>query len=95
VTKESQLPPFRYFDKGNPAVVVKNFAVLQSGCVMMSGLLAWLIWVLIYIPFLAEDSLRFSDFFQCVWTYLSATRGCLGALLTANLRHQLNIMLET
>src|ERR1700722_16944855 len=75
VTKESQLPPFRYFDKGNLAVVGKNFAVLQSGRVMMSGFLAWLVWALIHIQFLAERSLRFSVLFQWVWTYLSAKRG--------------------
>ena len=75
VTKKSQLPPFRYFDKGNLAVVGKNFAVLQSGRVMMSGFLAWLVWALIHIQFLAESSLRFSVFFQWVWTYLSAKRG--------------------
>jgi NADH dehydrogenase len=75
VTKKSQLPPFRYFDKGNLAVVGKNFAVLQSGRVMMSGFLAWLVWALIHIQFLAESSLRFSVFFQWIWTYLSANRG--------------------
>jgi NADH:ubiquinone reductase (H+-translocating) len=75
VTRKSQLPPFRYFDKGNLAVVGKNFAVLQSGRVMMSGFLAWLVWGLIHIQFLAESSLRFSVFFQWVWTYLSAKRG--------------------
>ena len=75
VTKKSQLPPFRYFDKGNLAVVGKNFAVLQSGRVMMSGFLAWLVWALIHIQFLAENSLRFSVFFQWVWTYFSAERG--------------------
>jgi NADH dehydrogenase FAD-containing subunit len=75
VTKKSQLPPFRYFDKGNLAVVGKNFAVLQSGRVMMSGLLAWLVWALIHIQFLAESSLRFSVFYQWIWTYLSAKRG--------------------
>lgn len=75
VTKKSQLPPFRYFDKGNLAVVGKNFAVLQSGRVMMSGFFAWLVWGLIHIQFLAESSLRFSVFFQWVWTYLSAKRG--------------------
>jgi NADH:ubiquinone reductase (H+-translocating) len=42
MTKESQLPPFRYFDKRNLAVVLKNFGVLQGGCVMMNGFLAWL-----------------------------------------------------
>ena len=75
VTMRSQLSPFRYFDKGNLAVVGKNFAVLQIGRVMMSGFLAWLVWALIHIQFLAESSLRFSVFFQWVWTYLSARRG--------------------
>jgi NADH dehydrogenase FAD-containing subunit len=75
VTKKEPLPPFRYFDKGNLAVVGKNFAVLQSGRVTMSGFFAWLVWALIHIQFLAESSLRFSVFFQWVWTYLSAKRG--------------------
>jgi hypothetical protein len=66
---------FLLFDKSNLAVVGKNFAVLQSGRVMRSGLLAWLVWALIHIQFLAESSLRFSVFFQWVWTYLSAGRG--------------------
>ena len=75
VIKRAPLPPFRYFDKGNLAVVGKNFAVLQSGRVMMSGFFAWLVWALIHIQFLAENSLRFSVFFRWVWTYLSAERG--------------------
>jgi NADH dehydrogenase FAD-containing subunit len=75
VTKKSPLPPFRYFDKGNLAVVGKNFAVLQSGRVMMSGFVAWLVWALIHIQFLAESSLRFRVFFQWLWTYLSGKRG--------------------
>jgi len=75
VTNKSPLSPFRYFDKGNLAVVGKNFAILQSGRVKMSGFFAWLVWALIHIQFLAESSLRFSVFFQWVWTYLSARRG--------------------
>jgi NADH dehydrogenase len=69
------LPPFRYFDKGNLAVVGKNFAVLQSAGVQLSGFMAWLVWALIHIQFLAESSLRFSVFMQWVWTYLSGKRG--------------------
>jgi hypothetical protein len=38
--QKSQLPPFRYFDKGNLAVVGKNFVVLLSGLLMMSCFLA-------------------------------------------------------
>src|SRR6201995_5673468 len=75
VTEKSPLPPFRYFDKGNLAVVGKNFAVLQSGRVRISGFFAWLVWALIHMQFLAENSLRFSVFFQWIWTYLSAHRG--------------------
>jgi NADH dehydrogenase FAD-containing subunit len=69
------LPPFRYFDKGNLAVVGKNYAVLQTGGIGMSGFLAWLVWALIHIQFLAENSLRFSVFLQWIWTYASGKRG--------------------
>lgn len=75
VTQKSGLHPFRYFDKGNLAIVGKNFAVLQSGGVKMSGFVAWLIWALIHIQFLADSSLRFSVFLQWVWTYISGKRG--------------------
>lgn len=74
-TRKAPLPPFRYFDKGNLAVVGENFAVLESGPVRMSGFLAWLVWALVHIQFLAESSLRFSVFFQWVRTYLSGQRG--------------------
>jgi NADH dehydrogenase FAD-containing subunit len=75
VLQKPALPPFRYFDKGNLAVVGKNFAVLQTGGLGMSGFLAWLVWALIHIQFLAENSLRFSVFLQWIWTYVSGKRG--------------------
>jgi NADH dehydrogenase len=69
------LPPFRYFDKGNLAVVGKGFAILQSGKVCLSGFLAWIVWVVIHLQFLAQSSLRVSVFMQWIWTYLTAQRG--------------------
>jgi NADH dehydrogenase FAD-containing subunit len=75
VIGHSPLPPFRYFDKGNLAVVGKNFAVLQSAGLQLSGFIAWLVWALIHIQFLAETSLRFSVFLQWAWTYMSGKRG--------------------
>jgi NADH:ubiquinone reductase (H+-translocating) len=68
-------PPFRYFDKGNMAVVGKGFAVLQSGKFQLSGFAAWLAWAEIHLQFLAQSSLRVSVFFQWVWTYLTGQRG--------------------
>jgi NADH dehydrogenase FAD-containing subunit len=67
--------PFRYFDKGNLAVVGKNFAVLQSGKVHMSGFFAWLVWAAIHLQFLAQSSLRVSVLVQWVWTYCTGQRG--------------------
>jgi NADH dehydrogenase FAD-containing subunit len=66
---------FRYFDKGNLAVVGQGFAVLQSGVVRMSGLLAWLVWALIHLHFLVQPSLRVSVFVQWVWTLCTGQRG--------------------
>ncbi len=75
VTAKASPRPFRYFDKGNLAVVGKGFAVLQSGKVHMSGVLAWLVWAVIHLQFLAQSSLRVSVFVHCVWTYLTGQRG--------------------
>jgi NADH:ubiquinone reductase (H+-translocating) len=68
-------PPFRYFDKGNLAVVGKGFAVLQSGPIQASGFIAWLAWAGVHLQFLAQSSLRVSVFVQWVWTYLTGQRG--------------------
>ena len=68
-------PPFRYFDKGNMAVVGKGFAIVQSGKIHLSGFFAWLAWALIHIQFLATANLRISVFVQWVWTFLTGQRG--------------------
>lgn len=67
--------PFRYFDKGNMAVVGKGFAILQTGKLAISGFLAWMAWAAIHLEFLAQSSLRVSVFVQWVWTYLTDQRG--------------------
>jgi len=67
--------PFRYFDKGNLAVVGKGFAVLESGRLGLSGFLAWMAWAAVHLEFLAQSSLRVSVFVQWVWTYLTGQRG--------------------
>jgi NADH dehydrogenase FAD-containing subunit len=75
ITGSAPPPPFRYFDKGSMAVVGKHFAVLQTGRVRLSGLLAWLAWMAVHLEFLATSSLRVSVFVQWVWTYLTGQRG--------------------
>jgi len=67
--------PFKYFDKGNMAVVGKGFAVLQTGKIHLSGFSAWLAWASVHLLFLATSSLRVSVFAQWAWTYISGQRG--------------------
>jgi len=75
ITGQPDPPPFRYFDKGNMAVVGKGFAVLQTGKLHISGFLAWLAWAAVHLQFLAQSNLRVSVFVQWVWTYLTGQRG--------------------
>jgi NADH:ubiquinone reductase (H+-translocating) len=52
--------PFRYFEKGNMAVVGKNYAVLERGRLYTSGFLTWLVWAFVHILSLpqAQNRLR-------------------------------------
>src|SRR5437016_5017939 len=67
--------PFRYFDKGNMAVVGKGWAVLESGKVHIHGLFAWLAWAFIHTLYLAQLSQRISVFLQWGWLFLTGQRG--------------------
>jgi NADH dehydrogenase len=73
---EGRLPkrPFRYFDKGNMAVVGKNFAVLESGHLKMSGFLTWLVWVFLHVMSLPQLQNRLRVQSQWLWSYFSGQR---------------------
>jgi NADH dehydrogenase len=75
VAGKSAPKPFRYFDKGNMAVVGKGYAILQSGKFRLHGLIAWFAWAFIHIQFLAQVGLRISVFLQWAWTFLTGQRG--------------------
>jgi len=75
VTGKPAPGPFRYFDKGNLAVVGKNFAVLESHKVKLSGFPAWIVWAGVHLQFLGQSSLRLSVLVQWAWTYVTGQRG--------------------
>jgi NADH dehydrogenase len=66
--------PFRYFDKGNMAVVGKNFAVLERGRIRMSGFVTWLVWVFIHVMFLPQLQNRLRVQRQWLWSYWTGQR---------------------
>jgi NADH:ubiquinone reductase (H+-translocating) len=67
--------PFRYFDKGNMAVVGKNFAILEAGRFRMSGFLTWLIWAFIHLASLPQLQNRLQVETQWLWSYFTGQRG--------------------
>jgi NADH dehydrogenase len=75
VTGRPQLPPFRYFDKGNMAVIGRNFAILESGRARLSGFIAWLAWAATHIAFLPQAGNRLMVFTQWAWSYITKRGG--------------------
>jgi NADH dehydrogenase FAD-containing subunit len=67
--------PFRYFDKGNMAVIGAGFAILQAGRVRLSGILAWLAWAGVHLLFLSTSSLRLTVFLQWIWSFFTGQTG--------------------
>jgi NADH:ubiquinone reductase (H+-translocating) len=67
--------PFRYFDKGNLAVVGKNYAVLERSWLRTSGFLTWLVWALLHILTLPQLQNRLRVQRQWLWTYFTGQRG--------------------
>ena len=66
--------PFRYFDKGNMAVVGKNYAVLERGWLRTSGLLTWLVWAFVHILSLPQLQNRLRVQRQWLWSYFTGQR---------------------
>jgi NADH:ubiquinone reductase (H+-translocating) len=66
--------PFSYFDKGNMAVVGKNFAILEKGRLRMSGFITWLVWAFIHVLSLPQLQNRLRVQHQWIWSYLTGQR---------------------
>jgi len=66
--------PFRYFDKGNMAVVGKNYAVLERDWLRTSGFLTWLVWAFVHILSLPQLQNRLRVQQQWLWSYFTGQR---------------------
>jgi NADH:ubiquinone reductase (H+-translocating) len=68
-------PPFRYFDKGDLAVIGRAAAVANVFGVHVSGLPAWLIWLFIHLLYIVQFQSRVLVFVQWGFEYLTFSRG--------------------
>ena len=67
--------PFRYRDRGNMATIGRAAAVAVVGRFELSGLIAWLAWLLVHIVFLIGFRNRVLVLFEWAWAYVSWQRG--------------------
>jgi NADH dehydrogenase len=66
---------FRYFDKGQMATVGRRRAVAMIQRMRMSGLLAWLAWLLVHIWYLIGFRNRLVVMITWAWSYFTYRRG--------------------
>jgi len=66
---------FRYHDKGNLATVGRSYAIVDMGSIRLTGLIAWLMWLVVHIYYLVGFRNRFVALFQWAWTYFTYSRG--------------------
>jgi NADH:ubiquinone reductase (H+-translocating) len=67
--------PFKYFDKGNLAVIGRASAIANVFGVHLWGLPAWLVWVFIHLMYIVEFQSRLVVFIQWAFQDLTSSRG--------------------
>jgi NADH:quinone reductase (non-electrogenic) len=68
-------PPFRYRDKGNLATIGRAAAVADLKGLRLSGLIAWLTWLLVHLWFLVGFQNRLLVIMRWTFSFLSHGRG--------------------
>ena len=70
-----ELPAFRYFNKGDMAVIGRAAAIANIFGLHLSGLLAWLTWLFIHLMYIVEFQSRVLVFVQWGFEFLTFSRG--------------------
>jgi NADH dehydrogenase len=69
------LPPFKYFDKGELAVIGRAAAVANIFGLHISGLPAWLVWAFVHLMYLVQFRSRITVFIEWAIEDLTFSRG--------------------
>lgn len=68
-------PPFRYRDKGNLATVGRGAAVAEIKLFRISGLLAWILWLMVHLWYLIGFERRLLVMIQWSFSFVTHGRG--------------------
>jgi NADH:ubiquinone reductase (H+-translocating) len=66
--------PFKYFDKGSIATISKYSAVALIGRIRLTGVIAWLMWLVIHLVYLTGFKNRVSALLRWFITFISSGR---------------------
>jgi NADH:ubiquinone reductase (H+-translocating) len=77
---DRETPPFRYRDKGNLATIGRAAAVADVKGLRLSGLIAWITWLVVHLWYLIGFQNRILVLIR--WSFSFATRGRGARLIT-------------
>lgn len=75
LSKQKQVAPFIYKDKGTMATIGRNLAVVEIGKFKIQGFFAWLIWMFVHLMLLVGFRNRVVVFVNWTWNYLKFNNG--------------------
>jgi NADH:ubiquinone reductase (H+-translocating) len=71
----SARPSFKYWDKGQMAIIGRNRAIAASMGIKMTGFLAWVAWLAVHVYFLVSIKNMFFVIMEWAFSWLTAHRG--------------------
>jgi NADH dehydrogenase len=69
------VPPFRFRNRGNTAIIGRNAAVFDLGRWRLKGFPAWVLWAIVHIYLLVSFEKRILVSLQWLWRYITYQRG--------------------
>jgi NADH dehydrogenase len=75
VLKGKEALPFQYFDKGQMATIGRSRAIAMIQRIHLSGLIAWLAWLVVHIIYLVGFKNRLVVLITWAWSYFTYKRG--------------------
>ena len=75
IAQGTAVPPFRFQDRGNTAIIGRNAAVFDFGKRRLKGWPAWILWAIVHVYLLVGFDKRLQVSLQWLWRYLTYQRG--------------------
>ena len=75
ITKEQELLPFKYIDKGSMATIGRHKAIVEVKRLRMVGIPAWYAWLWLHLFYLLGGRNKIGTMADWTWNYLTFDRG--------------------